>query len=63
MAAKRADFFLDIVLFNFAVVFSCQRVQYNVLQKYFFDLTTLGDLKMFICGCNFSSNLVQKYVK
>jgi hypothetical protein len=42
----------------------CVYMQCNVLQKYFFDLTTLRRLlKMAFCGCNFSSNLVLKYMK
>jgi hypothetical protein len=48
----------DIMLFRCWIC-----VQYNVLQKYFFHLTTSGDLKMTFSGSNFSSNLVLKYVK
>jgi hypothetical protein len=39
----------------FIMLFRCcisviESVQYNVLHKYFFDLTTLGDLKMTFYG-------------
>jgi hypothetical protein len=43
------------------VLFCCCICVY--LHKYFFNLTTLGDLKMLFCACNFSPNHVLKYVK
>jgi hypothetical protein len=45
----------------FAVVFVCTVQCFTKI--FFFDLTTLSDIKMAFCGCNFSSNLVLKYVK